>query len=95
MAHCREVLSEPLIEKNIGRTVSIDLNPPKATVIFTVRVLFDPQSYIYQGFKQQIVTEVQADLQKHPDNQWLINRVELLKIDLQPADWQSIKKADW
>jgi len=103
MTYCREVLSEPLIEKNIKRTVSMDIQPPKATTIFTVRILFDKQSYVYQSFKQQILTEVQADLQKQPDNLrlgtpyggWLINRVELLKIDLQPADWQSIKKADW
>jgi hypothetical protein len=103
MAHCREILSEPLIEKNIKRTVSIDIQPPKATAIFTVRILFDKQSYVYQSFKSQMLTEVQADLQKHPDNLrlgtpyggWLINRVELLKIDFQPADWQSIKKADW
>ncbi len=95
MAHCREVLSEPLVGKNIKRIVSIDLNLPKATVIFTVRVLFDPQSYVYQSFKQQMLTEVQADLQKQPNGGWLINRVELLKIDFQPAKWQSVKEADW
>jgi hypothetical protein len=95
MAYCREVLSEPLIEKNIKRTVSTTIHPPKATVIFTVRILFDKQSYVYQSFKSQMLTEVQADLQKQPDNCWLISRAELLKIDFQPADWQSIKKADW
>jgi hypothetical protein len=95
MVHCREMLSEPLIEKNIKRTVSIDIRPPKATAIFTVRILFDKQSYVCQNFKSQMLTEVQADLQKHPDNRWLISRVELLKIDFQPAGWKSIKKADW
>jgi hypothetical protein len=95
MAHCREILSEPLVEKNIKRTVSTTILPLKATVIFTVRILFDKQSYVYQSFKSQMLTEVQADLQKQPDNRWLISRVELLKIDFQPADWQSIKKADW
>jgi hypothetical protein len=95
MAHCRSMLSEPLFGKNIKRIVSIDLNPPEATVIFTVRVLFDPQSYVYQNFKQQLVAEVQADLEKQSDGEWLITRVELLKIDLQPAKWQSIKQANW
>jgi hypothetical protein len=94
MAHCREILSEPLIEKNIKRTVSIDIQPPKATAIFTVRILFDKQSYVYQSFKSQMLTEVQADLQKQPDGGWLINRVELLKIDFQPAGWKSIKQAN-
>jgi hypothetical protein len=95
MEHCREVLSEPLIEKNIKRNVSKTILPPEATVIFTVRVFFDKQSYIYQDLKQQMMTEVQADLRKQPDGGWLINRVELLKIDFQPAKWQSIKQANY
>jgi hypothetical protein len=94
MAHCREILSEPLIEKNIKRIVSIDIQPPKATAIFTVRILFDKQSYVYQSFKQQMLTEVQVDLQKQMDNRWLINRVELLKVDLQPAGWQYTEQAN-
>lgn len=94
MAHCRAALSEPLVGKNIKRIVSIDLNPPKATVIFTVRLLFDPQSYVYQNFKQQLLAEVQTDLQKQPDGGWLIERVELLKIDFQPANWQYTEQAN-
>ena len=94
MAHCREVLSEPLIEKNIKRIVSIDIQPPKATAIFTVRILFDKQSYVYQSFKQQMLAKVKVDLQKQPDGRWLINRVELLEIDLHPAKWQNIEQAN-
>jgi hypothetical protein len=94
MSHCRATFSEPLVEKNIKRIVSIDIQPPKATAIFTVRILFDKQSYVYQSFKQQIFIEVQADLQKQPDGKWLFNRVELVKLDLHPADWQSIEKAN-
>jgi len=94
MAHCREMLSEPFIAKNIKRIVSIDLNPPKATMIFTVRVLFDPRSYVYQSYKQQVLVEVQADLRKQPNNTWLINQVELLKIDFQPAGWPYTKQAE-
>jgi hypothetical protein len=81
-------MSEPIFGKNIARIVSIELNPPNATVTFTVRVLFDPQSYVYQAYKQQLLAEVQADLRKQSDNQWLIRRIELLKIDFRPANWQ-------
>jgi len=95
MVHCREMLAEPLVEKAIERTVSVDIQPPRATMDFTVRVLFDKRSFVYQGFKQQMVAELQADLRKQPDGGWLISRVELLKIDLQPIKWQSIKQADW
>jgi hypothetical protein len=93
MEHCRDVLSEPLIEKNIKRIVSIDIQRPKAIIIFTVRVLFDKQSFVYQNFKQQLLVEVQADLEKQPDGGWLISRVELLKMDFQPVKWQSFKEA--
>jgi hypothetical protein len=41
-----------------------------------------------------MLTEVQADLQKQPDGGWLINRVELLKIDFQPASWQYTEQAN-
>jgi hypothetical protein len=92
MAHCREVLSEPLFGKNILRIVSIDLNPPNATVTFTVRVLFDPQSLVYQNYKQQLLAELHANLEKQPDGRWLISRVELVKIDFQPAKWESVRR---
>jgi hypothetical protein len=95
MEHCRDVLSGPLVEKNIKRTVSVDIQPPKATEIFTVRILFDKRSFVYQEFKQQMLIEAQADLRKQPDGRWLINRVELLKIDFQPAKWQSVKQANF
>ncbi len=106
MSHCRRTLSEPLIEKNIMRIVSMDIQPaqgrglaesgpPQADVIFTVRVLFDKQSRPYQGFKQQMLTELQANLQKQPDGRWLISRAELLKIDLHPASWQDVREANW
>jgi hypothetical protein len=73
----------------------MDIQPPKATAIFTVRILFDKKSFIYRDFKQQMMTEVQADLRKQPDGEWLIERVELLKIDFQPVKWQSIKQASY
>lgn len=95
MSYCEEILSEPLIEKNIKRTASMDIQPPKATTIFTVRILFDRRSHVYQSFKQQMLVEVQADLRKQPDSKWLVSRVELLKIDFQPARWQNIKQANY
>ncbi len=95
MSHCKATLSEPLVEKNIKRIVSIDIQPPRATTIFTVRILFDKQSYVYQSFKPEVLTKVKVDLQKELNNQWFINRVELLAIDLQPADWQNIQKVNW
>ncbi len=95
VSYCEDMLSEPLIEKNITRITSIDIQLPKATVIFTVRILFDKKSFIYRDFKQQMLIDVQADLRKQPDGEWLIKRVELLKIDFQPVKWQGIKQASY
>ncbi|MDD5327712.1 MAG: hypothetical protein PHY02_07860 [Phycisphaerae bacterium] len=93
MSYCRAMLCEPIIEKNIKRIVSMDIQPSKATAIFTVRILFDKDSYVYQSLKSQMLTKVQLDLQKEPRGQWLINRLELLAINLQPVNWRSVGQA--
>ncbi len=83
------------MEKNIKRIVAIDIQPPKATAVFTMRILFDKRSFVYQNFKQIMLTKLKLDLQKQLDNQWLITRAELLEIDMQPAGWKDIKQATW
>ncbi|MFA5239913.1 MAG: hypothetical protein WC476_09455 [Phycisphaerae bacterium] len=93
MSSCRVMLSEPIIEKNIRRMVSLDVQPTKATAIFTVRILFDKDSDVSQSFKSQMVTKVKLDIEKEPDGGWLISRVELLAINLQPANWRGIGNA--
>lgn len=90
MYYCRARLAKPLVEKNIKRIVSIDISGPKATAIFTVRIIFDKQSYVYQSFKSQVVTKVEINLQKELDK-WLIKEVEVLEIDRQPVNWQDIR----
>jgi len=99
MTRCRARLSAPLIEKNIKRIVSIEVSPspyqgrgspPTATAIFTVRILFDKRSYVYQSFKSQMFVKMKLDLQKQDDT-WLISRAEMLEIDRQPANWRHIR----
>jgi len=78
---CRWRLSEPLIEKNIKRIVSIDISPPKATAIFTVRIVFDKRSYVYQSFKQIMLTKLKLDLQKERYRPTAGNSKSQLKIE--------------
>jgi hypothetical protein len=92
---CRDRLSRPLVRKNITRIVEINLSPPTATATFTVRILFDERSEVYQSFKQLMLTKLKLDLQKQPDNRWLINRAELLEIDMQPAGWKDTTQLSW
>ncbi len=95
--YCRMKLSEPLVEKNIKRVLSIEISPPKttATAIFTVRTVFDKQSYVYQNFKPIMLTKIKLDLRKGPGNNWLVSRVEILEIGGQTAKWRDIKQASW
>ena len=90
MYHCRRRLSEPLIEKSITRIRSIEVNSPKATVVFTTRLIFDKQSYVYESFLREILVKVELHLQKELDKGWFISRVEIEEINLQPANWRDI-----
>ena len=92
MRHCRRRLSEPLVEKNIKRIVEIVVSPSKTTAeaTFTIRIVFDKRSYVYQSYKRIMLAKVKANLQKEQDK-WLINQAELLELDRRPAGWQAIK----
>ncbi|MGA2173040.1 MAG: hypothetical protein ABSG82_08565 [Sedimentisphaerales bacterium] len=89
LTHCRARLSEPVIEKNVHRIVSIDVKPPNATVVFTVRVVFDPRGPIYE-YRKMMFFKLQAELRKEGEG-WLFTRIDVLEIDMQPADWQHIQ----
>jgi len=92
MRHCRRTLSEPLIEKNIKRIVEIVVSPSRTTAeaTFTVRIVFDKRSYVYQSYKRIMLAKVKVSLQKE-QGKWLINQAELLELDRQPVDWQNIR----
>lgn len=91
MYYCRSLLSEPLVDKSIKRIVSIDISPPEATAVFTVRIVFDKRSYVYRDFKRLMLAKIELDLQKELDKSWLINRTEILEIDRQPAKWKDVR----
>lgn len=91
MRHCRIKLSVLLIKKTYTRFVSIDISGTVATAVFTVRIILDPQSYAAQGFKTQMLLKLQTELKKR-NERWLISRVELVTIDLQPATWKGIQQ---
>lgn len=95
MHHCRVKLAESLIEKNIKRIQAVELSLPTATAVFTVRMLFDKSSRVYQSFKQQLHVKAKVNLQKQPDGRWLITRAEILELDLRPVNWKDVTQANW
>jgi hypothetical protein len=92
---CRTILAEPLVEKGIKRIQSIEISLPKATAVFTVRLIFDKRSLIYQNLKEQMLVKVKLDLQKQVNGKWLITRAEILELDGRLVHWQDIIQADW
>ena len=91
--HATRVLSEPVVEKNIKRILEINISPSKrtATATFTIRVVFDKRSYVYQSYKRIVLAKVEINLQKELGKGWLINQAELLELDRQPVNWQHIR----
>ena len=70
MSHCRRKLSSPVVEKAITRIVEIDVNQKHANIIFTVNIVFDSQSQLYD---LQGITLVKASfsLEKEANDKWL------------------------
>jgi hypothetical protein len=85
--HFQSRLDEPVIEKIVPAIVSLDIKPPNATVVFTARVMFDPQGPVYE-YRQMMIFKFEADLTKEAD-QWFFSRVEIQTIDFQPAGWRN------
>ncbi|MHC4124813.1 MAG: hypothetical protein ACYSSI_14645, partial [Planctomycetota bacterium] len=51
MLHSKAVLSQPLVEKNIKTILSTEILHSKATVLLTVRTIFDKRSFIAHNIK--------------------------------------------
>jgi len=91
MERCRRRLSGPLVAKNKKRPPIIEISPPNATVTLTVIIHFDKQSSVYQDIQRLIQTKSKINLQKQQDGRWLINRVEILEINMQRVNWRDLR----
>jgi hypothetical protein len=85
--HFQSRLDEPLIEKIVPAIVSLEINPPDATVVFTARVMFDPQGPVYE-YQKMMVFKLGANLTKQ-EGKWFFSRVEITAINFQPAGWKN------
>jgi hypothetical protein len=87
--NCRTRLSEPIIEKNVLSIILLKVEPPRAEAVFTVRVVFDPQGPVFE-YRKMMIFKLRADLREERGG-WCFSRIEILEIDLQPADWRRIQ----
>ena len=90
MNHCEMILSEPLVTDIVSRIVSLEITSPRAEAVFTMRLVFDERSFVAQSFKKLMLLKIRIELQKQ-NKDWLINRVELVEIDMMPAKWADVK----
>ncbi len=86
---CQTWFSEPLVYEAIIREVSIEITPPKATKVFTARVIIDKRSYVYE-YRPLVFTKVKMDFKKQ-NSDWFITNIEILEIDNQPFKWGLIR----
>ncbi|MBA7635697.1 hypothetical protein ES703_43301 [subsurface metagenome] len=91
MRHCRTRLSQPLVEKNKKRACLVQLSPPNATATLFATIIFEKDSYVSVNYKAWLMVEARLSFQEQPDKTWLINRIEILEIDRQPASWSQIR----
>lgn len=90
----RDHLKDPVIEQNIANVETIDFSDKRASVVFTVRVVFEDQSLVAQNYKKMLFVKARADMQKE-EKGWLIKSIELTNLDLQPVRWKDIRQYNW
>ncbi len=88
----RSRITESLIAKNVHRILEMDITGQNASIVLVVRTLFDEKGEIYE-YKPLMLTKFKIDLAKQPDNNWLIERCELVELDRQPTTWSVIHNA--
>jgi len=91
MVYCRAMLSEPAVERFVKLNQSFELSSANATVLIKGFLFFEKESRFYKELKPAMLVEFELGLKKYPNRKWQINRVEILEIDNQPIDWDSIK----
>ncbi len=91
----RARLAEPTVEQAITTIINSEITSPTANFVFTVRVVFDNQSYVAQTYKKIVMAKLQMAMAKQADKNWLISRIELLEVDLQSANWSTIRQVPW
>jgi hypothetical protein len=91
MIFCRAIFSEPAVERFVKLNQSIELSSSNATVLIKGFLFFEKESRFYKELKPAMAVKLELGLKKYSDKKWQINRVELLEIDNQTFDWDSLK----
>lgn len=91
MADCRRHLSQNSVEKIKKTGQLVTISGPKAKAAVFILITFDKDSYVSQNFISFIQMKVELQFQKQTDNEWQLNRIEILEINRQPTRWNQIR----
>ena len=91
---CKTILTPPLVSKVYSSILQKDIQADKAKVVVLARILFDENSEVY-SFTKIMLIKTEIEMQKGSDNNWRINRIEVLEINKQPAKWKNVSYSEW
>ena len=90
MIFCRAIFSEPAIERFIKVNQSIEISSSNATVLIKGFLFFEKESRFYKELKPAMSVKLELGLKKYSNKKWQINCVEILEIDNQTFNWDSL-----
>jgi hypothetical protein len=93
MIYCKAIFSEPAVERFVKLNQSIELSSSNATVLIKGFLFFDKESRFYKELKPAMTIKLELGLKKYSNKKWQINRAEILEIDEQTIDWDSLLNA--
>ena len=89
-AHCRQIFSQPQIEKNWITDQQLELTKTQANVWITAVTRLDERNQWAAGLSV-IKTAWRLEFNKQPDKSWLIGTIEFIELDGQEVDWTASK----
>jgi hypothetical protein len=90
--HCRARLVAPAVERVKKLGTVFQITPPQATVTLTVSVRLEQGSYWVRTYGiAAALVKAQFWLNKQPDGNWLVTRIEIDEVNKAPAGWGMAK----
>ena len=92
LSHCRQALSQHIVENNKITNSLITISGDNATATIFMTTRFDADSYVAINYGISFVLiEVDIYFQKQSDNTWLINRIEVRRLNREQTNWRQIR----
>ena len=92
LSHCRQALSQHIVENNKIKKLLITISGDNATATIFMTIIFNEDSYVVKNYGiPSVPLEVDINFIKQSDNNWLINRIEICRINREQTNWRQIR----